>query len=153
MQRVPATEKQGRRHSSIVTVAVVDGRRASFRVDPADVREDRFKASGAGGQHRNKVESGIRLTHLPTGTVVTATEERSQHQNRQVAWTRLEAVLRERHEASQHQAVNRQRREATNGDRASRQFTWTQWRDTVKASDGRKASYRQALAGRLDAIL
>lgn len=153
VQRVPSSEKQGRRHSSVVTVAVVDERQERFSLNLADVREDRFRSSGNGGQHRNKVESAIRLTHVPSGLVVTATEERSQHQNRQVAWGRLEAALRREFETRQASATNRQRQEATAGDRADRQFTWTQWRDEVKTSDGRRAPYRQALTGRLRSIL
>lgn len=110
-----------------------------------DVREDTFRSSGAGGQHRNKTDSGIRLTHLPTGTVVTATEERSQHQNRAVAWSRLEAKLTTAAEHQAHAAVNADRRAAYDEFRA---WTWTGWRDEVKGP-GVKASMSRVLSGRI----
>lgn len=149
VQRVPATEKRGRRHSSLIRVAVLEGvgeAAGRVRVDRADVRVETFRASGPGGQHRNKTESGVRLLHVPTGVVVTATEDRSQHENRAVAWRRLEqALLRSR--TDRVAAVR-------NGDRVSqldagRSFTWTGWRDEVRRPDGVKVSMRRVLRGRL----
>lgn len=152
MQRVPASEKRGRRHSSIVTVVVLDDH-AARRV-PAlrkrDVRVEFYRDSGPGGQHRNKVATAVRLGHLPTGVVVTATEERSQHQNRQVAWTRLEAALADLAQTAQHDNTNGQRRETLSDHRS---FTWTGWRDEVRGPGGVKASMRRALAGRLGPLL
>lgn len=152
MQRVPTTEKQGRRHSSEVTVVVFEegAPGVSSRVSKNDVREDTFRGSGPGGQHRNTTDSAVRLTHLPTGTVVTATEERSQHLNRLVAWQRLEAKLAAAAEAKNAAAVNDARREQLNEFRS---WTWCGWRDEVKGPDGRKGSMRRALSGNLRRLL
>lgn len=111
---------------------------------------DTFRASGAGGQHRNKTDSAVRLTHLPSGTVVTATEERSQHQNRAVAWRRLHEVLAERSEATAHARRNQERVEDLG---AHRTFSWTAWRDEVRTPSGGRASMQTALRGRLRALL
>lgn len=148
VQRVPDTEKSGRRHSSVVTVVMLNQSATSLTINPADVRTDTYRSSGAGGQHRNKVSSSVRLTHMPTGTVVTATEERSQHQNRKVAWARLHEALSGAHSAAEHASLNEQR---TVDD--ARAFTWTSWRDEVKSSDGRKTAMSAALSGRLDKLM
>lgn len=99
VQRVPATESQGRVHTSTITVIVnpiyPDEPEAPL-VDPKDVRTDVMRAGGAGGQHVNKTESAIRLTHLPTGITVSMQDSRSQHQNRAWAWEILRARLSER---------------------------------------------------------
>lgn len=105
VQRVPETETQGRIHTSAATVAVMPEAEENdeIEINKADVREDTFRASGAGGQHVNKTDSAIRLTHLPTGVVVECQDERSQHKNRARAWSLLRARLAE---------MERQKREA-----------------------------------------
>ena len=151
VQRVPVTEKNGRRHSSNVIVTSAGSTSpATPVIDRADVRVDTYRATGPGGQHRNKTASAVRLTHLPTGIVVTAEENRSQHRNRAVAWQRLEQALADRHAAREAAQQNQQRFAAFD---QARSFTWTAWRDQVKTSDGRTCSMRKALAGDLRALV
>lgn len=131
IQRVPANDKQGRRHSSTITVVALADEvfQDTVRLDRRDVRIDTFRATGPGGQHRNKTDSGVRLTHLPTGTVVTATEDRSQHANRQVAWTRLSTALATAEQSAAHSAANGVRSAQFGGQRS---WSWTAWRDEVR---------------------
>lgn len=152
VQRVPATEKRGRRHSSLVTVVAIDpdAFTSDAALDTAQVRVDTFRGSGPGGQHRNKTDSAVRLTHLPSGVVVTATEARSQHENRRVAWGRLRSALEQRSSTSQHAVVNEARADAF-GQR--RDWTWTGWRDQVKGPGRITASMSRALRGDLRALL
>lgn len=151
MQRVPASEKQGRRQTSTVLVRVIEEeRRQTEGPKRADLRMDTYRASGPGGQHRNKTDSAVRLTHLPTGLVVTATESRSQHENRRVAHERMRTALEDRARDAAASMANDQRREAADEHRT---FVWTQWRDEVKTPGGRKARMGAALKGRLGPLV
>ncbi|NRA11376.1 MAG: PCRF domain-containing protein, partial [Crocinitomicaceae bacterium] len=94
VQRVPETESQGRVHTSAITVAVLpEAEEVDIDINPADIRRDTYRASGAGGQHVNKTESAIRLTHIPTGVVAECQDGRSQHKNLAQAMTILRSRL------------------------------------------------------------
>ena len=127
VQRVPETESQGRIHTSACTVAIMPevDEIDSINIEKKDIREDTFRASGAGGQHVNKTDSAIRLTHLPTGTVVECQDERSQHKNRARAMSLLQAKLLDaaRSEQESEQAENR-RLQVGSGDRSERIRTY-----------------------------
>lgn len=127
VQRVPETESQGRIHTSACTVAVMPEVDDVEEIDiaPGDLRVDTFRASGAGGQHVNKTDSAIRLTHLPTGVVVECQDERSQHKNRARAMSLLKAKLlqAERDKIVSEQAQNR-RNLVGSGDRSERIRTY-----------------------------
>lgn len=111
VQRVPETESGGRIHTSTCTVAVLPQvEEVEFALDPAELRIDTFRASGAGGQHINKTESAIRITHLPTGTVVECQDQRSQYKNKDRAMAILRSRLYERARQEQKDAVDDKRR-------------------------------------------
>jgi peptide chain release factor 1 len=127
VQRVPATEAQGRIHTSACTVAVMPepDEAAEVTLNPADLRIDTFRASGAGGQHINKTDSAIRVTHLPTGLVAECQDDRSQHRNKAKALAVLQARLRDR-ERIEREAKEAATRKALvgSGDRSDRIRTY-----------------------------
>jgi peptide chain release factor 1 len=127
VQRVPETESQGRIHTSAATVAImpVEDEAVPLEINPADLKIDTFRSSGAGGQHVNKTESAIRITHVPSGVVVESQTERSQHANRDKAMKRLKAMLVEA-ELSKQAAANAETRrlQVGSGDRSQRIRTY-----------------------------
>ena len=126
VQRVPATETQGRIHTSTVTVAVLpEAEEVDVQINDSDLRIDTYRASGAGGQHINKTDSAVRITHIPTGTVVAMQEERSQHKNRAKAMKILRARIyeAERAKLANVRAADRKGQVGT-GDRSERIRTY-----------------------------
>jgi len=124
---VPETEAQGRIHTSTCTVAIIPeaDEVEEVNIDKADLRIDTYRASGAGGQHVNKTDSAIRITHIPTGIVVECQDERSQHKNRSKAMSWLQAKLNDAAISAQQQAEATQRRNLVGtGDRSERIRTY-----------------------------
>src|SRR3990167_3679293 len=127
VQRVPATEAQGRIHTSTCTIAVLPELAEIDNIDinPADLRTDTFRASGAGGQHVQKTDSAIRIIHIPTGTVVECQDERSQHKNRARAMSLLKAkILAAERDRQQKQQAAERRSLVGTGDRSERIRTY-----------------------------
>ena len=126
VQRVPETESQGRVHTSTTTVAVLpEAEELDFYIDPKDLRIDTFRASGAGGQHINKTSSAIRVTHIPTNTVVECQDERSQHKNKEKAMKILRSRIYERMQTEKDAARADERRlQVGTGDRSERIRTY-----------------------------
>ena len=157
VQRVPETESQGRVHTSTVTVAVLpEAEEVDFEIDPADLKIDTFRSSGAGGQHINKTESAIRITHLPTGTVVECQDERSQHKNRDKAMRVLRTRLYEAECEKQNAAIAAERRaQVGTGDRSERIRTYNFPENRVSDHRIKMTIYKldQFLDGDMDEII
>lgn len=158
VQRVPETESQGRVHTSAVTIAILPEVEEveDIEINPAELKVDTFRASGAGGQHVNKTDSAIRITHLPTGIVVECQDERSQHKNRARAMSLLKAKLlsaeREKQQTAQAQSRKLQ---VGSGDRSERirTYNFPQGRVTDHRIDLTLYKLDAVMQGNLDDIL
>lgn len=157
VQRVPKTESQGRIHTSAATVAVMPKlEMEDVNIHKADLKVDTFRASGAGGQHVNKTESGVRFTHIPTGIVTESTEARSQHQNREIALQRLYQRLHEMEkEKVQSEMASRRKSIVGSGDRSEkiRTYNFPQNRLTDHRINLTLYNLDSILEGRLEEVI
>ncbi len=157
VQRIPETESGGRIHTSAVTVAVLpEADEVDVEIRPEDLKIDTMRASGAGGQHVNKTESAVRITHIPTGIVVYCANERSQHQNRARAMQILRTRLYERKLREQEEKIQAERRsQVGSGDRSERIRTYNFPQNRVTDHRIGLTLYRleQILDGELDDII
>ena len=158
VQRVPETESQGRIHTSACTVAVLPepDEQVAIEINPADLRVDTYRASGAGGQHVNKTDSAIRITHLPTGIVVECQEERSQHKNRARAMSWLSAKLNDMQTSAAQNAIASERKLLVgSGDRSERirTYNYPQGRVTDHRINLTLYSLDDILAGGVEAVI
>ena len=158
VQRVPATEAQGRIHTSACTVAILPELEEvdDTPLNPAELRVDTYRASGAGGQHVNKTDSAIRITHLPTGIVVECQDERSQHKNRSRAMALLRARLLEAEQQKQAaQQAQERRLQVGSGDRSERIRTYNYPQARITDHRINLTIYRLAavLDGELDEVI
>lgn len=158
VQRVPETESQGRVHTSAATVAIMPEIELidEYDINPADLRIDTFRASGAGGQHVNKTDSAIRITHLPTGVVVECQDERSQHKNKARAMSLLQAKLLDAEKAKQQAEQTEMRRDLVGtGDRSDRirTYNYPQGRVTDHRINLTLYKLAEVLEGQLDYVI
>jgi len=158
VQRVPETESQGRIHTSACTVAILPEAEGveEIEINPSDLRVDTFRASGAGGQHVNKTDSAIRLTHLPSGIVVECQDERSQHKNRARAMSLLQARLLEQEQTRQESEIAESRRlQVGSGDRSQRirTYNFPQGRVTDHRINLTLYKLDEILVGNLDMVV
>jgi peptide chain release factor 1 len=158
VQRVPETEAQGRIHTSACTVAVLPEATAidEITINPADLRVDTFRASGAGGQHINKTDSAVRLTHLPSGIVVECQDERSQHKNRARAMSLLQARLLDDEQQKQAREQAAERKSLVgSGDRSERIRTYNYPQSRVTDHRINLTLYKldEILTGNLDNLI
>jgi peptide chain release factor 1 len=154
VQRIPKTESGGRIHTSTATVCVLpEASQVDIDIDPQDIKMEAFRASGAGGQHVNKVASAVRLTHVPTNTVVSCQDERSQHQNRERAMRILLARLYEaKREAEEQRVSSARKKQIGGGERAEkiRTYNYPQKRVTDHRTNLTIYKLDQVLDGDLD---
>jgi peptide chain release factor 1 len=157
VQRVPETESQGRIHTSAVTVAVLpEPEEVELKINPEDLRIDVYRSSGPGGQHVNTTDSAVRITHIPTGLVVTCQDEKSQHKNKAKALRVLRARLKERMEEEKEQEVSDERRKQVgSGDRSERirTYNFPQGRVTDHRIGLTLYKLEDVLAGNIDPLL
>jgi len=158
VQRVPETESQGRIHTSAATVAVLPEAEETeaININTADLKIDTYRASGAGGQHINKTDSAVRITHLPTGVVVECQDERSQHKNRARALSLLASRLQAAEDEKRHQAESETRRNLVgSGDRSERirTYNFPQGRITDHRINLTLYKLDEIIQGSLDAII
>lgn len=159
VQRVPVTESGGRIHTSAATVAVLpEIGEVDFKLDMNDLKIDTYRSSGAGGQHVNKTESAIRITHLPTGTVVECQDERSQYKNKDRAMQILRSKLYEAEKAKQQAAVAAERKsQIGSGDRSERVRTYNFPQNRVTdhrlAGDNKNFNLSAVINGELDGLI
>ncbi len=157
VQRVPETESQGRIHTSAVTVAVLaEPEEVELKINPEDLRIDVYRSSGPGGQHVNTTDSAVRITHVPTGLVVTCQDEKSQHKNKAKALRVLRARLKERMEEEQDQEVSEERKKQVgSGDRSERirTYNFPQGRVTDHRIGLTLYKLEDVLAGNIDPLL
>ncbi|NLU23477.1 MAG: peptide chain release factor 1 [Clostridiales bacterium] len=159
VQRVPVTESSGRIQTSAATVAVMpEAEEVDFTIDPKDLQIDTYRSSGAGGQHVNKTESAIRITHLPTGTVVECQDERSQYKNKDKAMKVLRTRLYEAEQEKQNAAQAAKRKsQVGSGDRSGkiRTYNFPQSRvtDHRLTGDGKNFKIDGILSGDLDPLI
>ena len=159
VQRVPVTESGGRIHTSAATVAVLpEIEDVDFKLDLNDLKIDTYRSSGAGGQHVNKTESAIRITHLPTGLVVECQDERSQYKNKDRAMQILRSKLYEMEQAKQNAAVAAERKsQIGSGDRSERirtyNFPQNRVTDHRLSGDAKNFNLQSVMNGNLDALI
>ncbi|AQZ93543.1 peptide chain release factor 1 [Halopseudomonas phragmitis] len=158
VQRVPETESQGRIHTSACTVAILPemDEQAAIEINPADLRVDTYRASGAGGQHVNKTDSAIRITHIPTGMVVECQEERSQHKNRAKAMSLLQSrLVSQQREAQEKEVSDARRLLVGSGDRSERirTYNFPQGRVTDHRINLTLYSLDEVIQGSLDNVI
>lgn len=159
VQRVPETESGGRIHTSAATVAVLpEAEEVEFEINPNDLQIDTYRSSGAGGQHVNKTESAIRITHLPTGVVVECQDERSQYKNKDRAMKILRSKLYEAEQAKQQAAIAAERKsQVGSGDRSDRVRTYNFPQNRVTdhrlTGDIRNFNIANVINGDLDPII
>lgn len=157
VQRVPQTETSGRVHTSTATVAVLpEAEEVEVSINPSDLKIDTYRAGGAGGQHVNKTDSAVRITHLPTGVVVTCQDERSQHKNKAKAMKILQSRLFAAHQSEQHSKISQQRKELVgSGERSEkvRTYNFPQNRLTDHQVDMTLKKLDMVIEGDLDEII
>jgi len=157
VQRVPETETQGRIHTSAVTVAVIpEAEEVELNIGPNELRFDVFRSSGPGGQSVNTTDSAVRITHVPTGLIVTCQDEKSQHKNKAKALTVMRARLLDQAQREQHDKISEERKsQIGSGDRSERirTYNFPQGRMTDHRINLTLYKLDDIMLGKLDAVI